>query len=56
MKTVAQSFFFLFINFCSLAQSNEFEIQKNIFERSKVYNDPGVSINALYKIMLSGVP
>jgi len=42
---------FFFLNFISFSQESEFKIQKNIYERSKTYNDPEVSIGALYKMI-----
>ena len=47
-------FFIVFLNligFNSFAQESEFDIQKNIYNKSKLYNDPTVSINALYKMI-----
>ena len=51
MKKVLFIFFLIFISFNSFTQESEFEIQKKIYSKSKVYNDPTVSITALYKMI-----
>ncbi len=35
----------------SLAQSNNFELQKSIYQKAKSYNDPNVAITALYNMV-----
>ena len=42
---------FFFMNFNSLSQVDEFEIQKSIYEKAKSYNDPNVAISALYNMI-----
>ena len=44
-------YFLIFISFNSYTQESEFEIQKKIYSKSKIYNDPTVSITALYKMI-----
>ena len=39
------------MNFNSLSQVDEFEIQKSIYEKAKSYNDPNVAISALYNMI-----
>ena len=51
MKKIYFIIFLFFIVFTSFAQESEFDIQKNIYNKSKLYNDPTVSINALYKMI-----
>lgn len=51
MKKVLFIFFLIFISFNSFTQESEFEIQKKIYSKSKIYNDPTVSITALYKMI-----
>ena len=42
---------FLFIQFNSVAQETDFNIQKSIYEKAKSYNDPNVAISALYNMI-----
>ena len=42
---------FLLINLQSFSQINEFNIQKTIYEKAKIYNDPNVAITALYNMV-----
>ena len=35
----------------SLAQTNNFELQKSIYQKAKIYNDPNVAITALYNMV-----
>ena len=51
MKKVLFIYFLIFISFNSFTQESEFEIQKKIYSKSKIYNDPTVSITALYKMI-----
>jgi len=51
MKKVLFIYFLIFISFNSYTQESEFEIQKKIYSKSKIYNDPTVSITALYKMI-----
>ena len=51
MKKVLFIYFLIFINFNSFTQESEFEIQKKIYSKSKIYNDPTVSITSLYKMI-----
>ena len=51
MKKIYFIIFLFFIVFTSFTQESEFDIQKNIYNKSKLYNDPTVSINALYKMI-----
>ncbi len=51
MKKVLFIYFLIFNNFNSFTQESEFEIQKKIYSKSKIYNDPTVSITSLYKMI-----
>ncbi|MBE49933.1 MAG: hypothetical protein CMB92_04200 [Flammeovirgaceae bacterium] len=51
MMKVLFIYFLIFISFNSYTQESEFEIQKKIYSKSKIYNDPTVSITALYKMI-----
>ena len=51
MKKIYFIIFLFFIVFTSFTQESEFDIQKNIYNKSMLYNDPTVSINALYKMI-----
>ena len=51
MMKVLFIYFLIFISFNSFTQESEFEIQKKIYSKSKIYNDPTVSITALYKMI-----
>ncbi len=51
MKNIILFMIFIFSNFISFSQENEFEVQKQIYEQAKIYNDPGVAINSLYKMI-----
>ena len=51
MKKILFIYFLTFISFNSFTQESEFEIQKKIYSKSKIYNDPTVSITALYKMI-----
>lgn len=42
---------FFFIQFNSVAQETDFDIQKSIYEKAKSYNDPIVAISALYNMI-----
>ena len=42
---------FLFIQFNSVSQETDFDIQKSIYEKAKSYNDPNVAISALYNMI-----
>ena len=42
---------FFFIQFNSVAQETDFDIQKSIYEKAKSYNDPNVAISALYNMI-----
>ncbi len=42
---------FFFVQYNSVAQSTDFEIQKSIYEKAKSYNDPNVAISALYNMV-----
>ncbi len=42
---------FLFMTLVTYSQSDNFEIQKSIYEKAKSYNDPNVAISALYNMV-----
>ena len=39
------------ISLSSYSQTDNFEIQKSIYEKAKAYNDPNVAISALYNMV-----
>ncbi len=42
---------FFFMTLVTYSQSDNFEIQKSIYEKAKSYNDPNVAISALYNMV-----
>ena len=50
-KNIFYIFLLSIISFNSYSQTDNFEIQKSIYEKAKAYNDPNVAINALYNMV-----
>ena len=50
-KNIFYLLFLSLISFSSFSQTDNFEIQKSIYEKAKAYNDPNVAISALYNMV-----
>lgn len=50
-KNIFNLLFLLLISLSSYSQTDNFQIQKSIYEKAKAYNDPNVAISALYNMV-----